>query len=162
MTKTQISTQRSFIQAITLFCIAMMMFFDSAQAATVDYTLDNVIEDNGQQMTGTFQWDYVEGDFENGTFTDLFIPGHGTDIGALTINFDIKKSIEFSLTANLHGQGVNVSLFLASPLTPTQSALLDLGRSSYEIERTLDRGGFVSGAITPVVVPLPAAAWLFT
>ena len=163
MTKAHTTRHLLIIQAIVFSLIAAMMFVTSATAATVSYTLDNVIQDNALQMTGTFDWTYIEGDFENGEglFTDLYIPGHGTDISALTINFDITKSIEFSLTANIHGGGVNVSLFMLDPLTPTTSALIDTSRSSYEIERTGSRGGFVSGSIAPMVIPLPASLWLF-
>jgi hypothetical protein len=146
-----------------LFLLSFIILVTGAvNAATVNYSLENVFFDNNQQMTGTFQWTYQEGDFENGVglFTDLFIPGHESGIDALTINFDIAKSIEFSLTANLHNEGVNVTLFLDGALTPTQGADLDLSRSAYEIVR-VGRGGFVSGAISPSLVPIPAAFWLF-
>lgn len=151
------------MQTMVFSCIAVMMFVTPATAATINYTLDDIEQDNGQLMTGSFQWTYQEGDFENGTgvFTELYIPGHGSDIEALTINFDITKSIEFSLTANVHSGGVNVSLFLDNPLTPTQFSPIDQGRSSYEIESNGQSGGFISGSISPVVVPLPASAWLF-
>ena len=141
------------ISGIIFLWLPLMLSSGVIQAATADYILDNVMQDNGKQMTGSFRWTYTEGDFENGTglFTDLFIPGHGTDIDALTINFDITKSIEFSLTANVHGGGVNVTLFMDSPLAPTQAAPLDLIRSSYEIESGDQRGGFVSGIIVPLV-----------
>lgn len=145
-----------------VFCFLITMSLGTAQATVVNYSLNNVIQSNGQQMTGSFQWTYDEGDFENGSgvFSELFIPGHGTDIDALTINFDVGKSIEFSLTANVHGGGVNVSLFLLSSLTPTQTTFLDPSRSSYEIESGGSKGSFVSGNISPSAVPIPAAIWL--
>lgn len=140
----------------------IMLVSGAVNATTVNYSLDNVFFENGRQMTGSFQWNYQEGDFENGSglFTDLDIPGHELGIDALTINFDITKSIEFSLTANLHNEGVDVTLFFVEALTPTQAAKLDLNRSSYDIVR-VGRGGFVSGTISPNPVPLPAAFWLF-
>ena len=164
MTTTKTSKNLITVQAIIFTCFASMMYITSASASIITYTLDDIMQDNNQQLTGTFQWNYQEGDFENGTgmFTDLFIPGHGTDIDTLTINFDITKSIEFSLTQNLHNNGVNVTLFLFEALTPTSAALIDTSRSSYEIEAGQQRGGFVSGNITPMVVPVPAALWLFT
>ena len=148
---------------VVLSSLLFVITIGSAQATVVNYSLINVEQDNKQFMTGTFRWTYDEGDFENGVgvFSELYIPGYGTDIDALTINFDIKKSIEFSLTANVHGGGVNVSLFLLSALTPTQAASIDLGRSSYEIESNLSNGGFVSGSISPSAVPVPTAVWLF-
>ena len=36
-----------------------------------------------------------------------------------------------------------------------------LNRSTYEIERGGQRGGFVSGVISPSTVPVSAAGWLF-
>ena len=38
----------------------------NAHAVTVIYTLDNVILADGEQMTGTFYWTYIVGDFEGG------------------------------------------------------------------------------------------------
>jgi len=141
------------ISGMIFLSLSLILSSGVTQAAMADYILDNVVQVNGGQMTGSFRWTYTEGDFENGTglFTDLFIPGHGTDIDALTINFDINKSIEFSLTANVHGGGVNVSLFLVSPLAPAQAAVVDLSRSSYEIESGGQGGGFVSGVIAPFI-----------
>jgi len=56
----------------------------SARAATVTCTLEDVWLlpdithpwDPARPMTGTFEWTYVPGDFENGSgqFTDLYIP----------------------------------------------------------------------------------------
>ena len=143
------------------------------QAAIVNYSLENIFSTDGQQLTGTFQWSYIEGDFENGvgTFTELFIPGHGSDIDALNITFDIGSSIEFSLAAPNHNQGnegVDVTLFLLSPLTPTSGSLIDTTRSKWAIGGGLNgsdtSGTFVSGSIVPAPissVPLPAAVWLF-
>ncbi len=140
----------------------VLLVTGTVNAATVNYSLENVVFDNNRQMTGTFQWTYQEGDFENGAglFTDLNIPGYDSGIDALTINFDIAKSIEFSLTANLHNEGVDITLFLANALSPTGAANLDLTRSSYDIVRG-GRGGLISGAIAPSIVPIPAAFWLF-
>ena len=144
--------------------LSLILVTGIGQAATVDYVLENVIQDNGRQLTGSFQWTYDVGDFENGSgiFSDLYIPGFGSDIGALTINFDIRNSIEFTFTDNIDNGGVTVTLFLQNALTPSQAATLDLNRSAYEIEVGGQRGGFVSGAVVPVAaVPVPAAAWLF-
>lgn len=150
---------------VGLTWLTLTLLISNAQAGTLVFSLDNVILDSNpsQQMTGAFEWNYQEGNFENGTgiFTELFIPWYGTDIEALTINFDIEKSIEFSLTANIHGGGLNLTLFLQQPLSSSQPSLINLGRSSYEIERGGHRGGFVNGSISPNLIPIPAAAWLF-
>ncbi|MCP4288178.1 MAG: hypothetical protein GY792_27705 [Gammaproteobacteria bacterium] len=141
-----------------------------AQAAIANYTLENILSTGGQQLTGAFQWDYIEGDFENGTgiFSELFIPGHGSDINALNITFDIGSSIEFSLAANLHNAGVDVTLFLLDPLTPTSGSLIDTDRSKWAIGGGFNgsdsSGAYISGGIVPAslnAVPLPAAVWFF-
>jgi hypothetical protein len=154
-----------FIAGVIFTWLTLTMSTSSAQAGTKVYSLDNIFLDGNptQQMTGAFEWNYQHGNFENGTgiFTELFIPWYGTDIEALTINFDIGKSIEFSLTGNIDNQGLNLTLFLQQPLSSSQSTLIDLDRSSFEIERGGHRGGFVSGSISPNLVPIPAAAWLF-
>jgi len=153
MNQTYEAKTSNIISGIIFLWLPLMLSSGVIQAATANYILDNVVQDNGEQMTGSFRWTYTEGDFENGTglFTDLFIPRHGTDIDALTINFDIKKSIEFSLTANTHGGGVNVSLFLVTPLAPARAADVKLDRSAYEIESNGQSGGFVSGIIMPLI-----------
>ncbi len=154
---------------ITLAALLLAISASATQASIVQYKLENVIQTNGGKMTGTFLWDYTGVEFENGTgtFSELFIPGHGSDISALNISFDIDKSIEFSLNANLHNAGVDVTLFLLDPLTPTTSADIDTVRSKSSIgggfNGSASSYGFLSGRIAPISspVPVPAAAWLF-
>lgn len=124
-------------------------------AATVTYTLENLIQDNSQQMTGTFDWTYTPGDFENGTavFTELFIPGHGSDINALNISVS-PQELDFSFAANVHSGGVNINLFLLTPFTEIQSVSIDPSISRYEIEVGASNGFFVNGSIVPTAVPL--------
>ena len=133
----------------------------NAHAETVSYTLENVLQDNGQQMTGTFSWTYADGDFENGVgvFSEIYVPGWGTDLSGLKITTDT-SSVEVSLVLNLDSTNVGVTLKLADPFTPTTGSLLDLSESKWE---DFDGGNhpFISGSIEPNVVPLPAAAWLF-
>jgi hypothetical protein len=138
----------------------------NVQAATVNYTLDNIFLDATNQMTGTFEWTYVEGDFENGTglFSELFIPLTSHTLADLNITFDINKSIEITLINNSDSDGVDISLVFQNPLTPTQSTLLNLdfiGGSKYSIGGTGTNNLFISGGISPAVVSVPAAAWLF-
>jgi hypothetical protein len=129
----------------------------NAQAAIVGYTLDNILMTNGNQVTGTFQWDYTDGDFENGTgtFTDLFVPGYNPSLAPLNITFDIGGSIEFSLAGDLHNQGVDYTLFFIDALTPTSGTLIDLVRSKWEYGRGFNTsplsGEFVSGSIVAVL-----------
>ena len=105
----------------------------NANAATVIYTLDNVILADGEQITGTFSWTYDIGDFEggNGVFTALEIPWRPDatvppleqEGMVLTIE---NKQIEISLDGNFHDYGLDISLKFVQPLSPTQSSLIDL------------------------------------
>jgi hypothetical protein len=145
----------------SLSCLAVF----NAHAATVSYTLDNVIMHNDYagyrgsndlQMTGTFVWTYDSGDFENGTgeFSELFIPWlASSDYDLLTINFDIGGSIEFNRdgTPSTHDEGIDITLFFAPGLTPTGSAQIDLDRSKFDIGGNgFIEGDFTSGSISPV------------
>lgn len=146
---------------IILCSLTLILSTGTSYATTANYSLQNVIQTNGQQLTGSFRWDYTEGDFENGIglFTELYIPGHGSDIDALDITID-SGSIEFSLDTSFHNRGVDVTLFLLDALNPNQISRLDTTRSKRFIEGG-QAGGFLSGSIEPSAVPLPASAWLF-
>ena len=131
-------------------------------ARTVTYQLDNVFLTSSSQMTGTFEWTYNEGDFENGqgVFRKLTIPLTTHTLNDLEITFDINKTIEFTLNQNLNGDGVDITLVFKWPLTATASAPLDLDLSKYAIGSGGTNHPFIRGAVSPVVVPLPAAFWL--
>jgi hypothetical protein len=138
----------------------------SVRAATVNYTSDNIILDNGQRLTGTFSWSYKTGDFEIGTgeFIILDIPGTTHNIEVLNITFDIGKSIEITLDLNLHDDGIDINLVFSPALTPTQSTTLDLVNSKYAIGGNgFNEGVFLGGGISPVIlqIPAPAAWWRF-
>ena len=151
------------IRATAFAWLSAMLSVGTAQANTVSYTLDNIFLNSTQQMTGTFEWTYDEGDFENGTghFSELFIPMTSHVLTDLNITFDIKKSIEFTLIANVDSDGVDINLVFVNPLTPTQSTLLDLNASKWSLGGTGTNNSFRSGSISPVAVPIPAAVWLF-
>ena len=123
-----------------------------AHAEVVYYTLDNVLLEDQAQMTGIFSWTYEISDFENGEgeFILLDIPRHaGNNLGA---TFDIGSSIEITLTNNLDSDGLDISLVLEQPLTPTTSSLLTLGvgGSKYDIGGDgFYKGVFISGSISP-------------
>jgi hypothetical protein len=127
-------------------------------ADTVFYTLDNVTLADNTQMTGTFSWTYDVGDFENGVgqFTFLEIPWTSHDHTDLDAAFDIGGSIEITLEGSVHDDGVDITLALAQPLTPTTSSLLVLGpgESKYEIGGNgFHDGLFQSGSISPILEP---------
>ena len=105
--------------ATVAFAVASLAATADAQSITQNFRFEGLEIDTGPpggttaSMTGTFRWVYSPGDFENGTgtFTDLYIPGHGTDIPELTITIETSQ-IEFSLAANLHDHGLDVTVRL--------------------------------------------------
>ncbi len=141
-------------------CFAILYGFllsaaSAVQADTLSYTLDNVILDDGTQMTGTFSWTYAAGDFENGAgqFTELDIPWTTHNQDDLDAAFDIGGSIEITLEGSVHDDGVDITLFLEQSLTPTTGTPIDLVRSKYEIGGNgFHDGVFLGGTILPVVV----------
>jgi hypothetical protein len=145
--------------ALTFGCLAGFAPAASAQTTVATFTLDDVflladISDPWTavpvQMTGTFEWTYTPGDFENGTgvFLDVFIPYWGSDLNLLDITVDL-SSIEFSLNGNYHSRGVDVTLFLLNDLAPDTPAVVDTVRSTFHIEAGDYRGHAISGSVAP-------------
>ncbi|MDA9982204.1 hypothetical protein N9H39_05615 [Gammaproteobacteria bacterium] len=164
-------TGRIYLSAVKNICFWVafgfaFMIAHSVQAATVSYTLDNVILLDGQQITGTFDWTYDIGDFEggNGVFTALEIPWTIYSFADGNLNIEIQAdSIEITGNGNYHDIGLDISLFLLSPLTPTQSTSIDLARSFFECcGNGFKDQLFSSGSISPIIsIPIPAAWWRF-
>lgn len=128
----------------------------TTQAETVNYTLENVIlDDANAQMFGTFSWTYEVDEFENGVgqFTSLEIPFTSHDHTDLEVEFDVGNSIEITLPGSVHDDGVDITLFLLQPLTPTTGSIIDLERSQYEIGGNgFHTGLFLSGSVIPAGV----------
>jgi hypothetical protein len=83
----------------------------------------------------------------------LDIPFTSHDHTDLDAVFDIGSSIEITLEGSVHDDGVDITLFLLQPLTPTTGSALDLVRSKYEIGGNgFHDGFFLSGSIVPEVV----------
>jgi len=140
-----------------MFCLCIVATAN-AHAATVIYTLDNIVLADTTQMTGTFSWTYDVGDFENGSgqFTSLDIPWTSHDHTDLHATCDIGSSIEITLEGSVHDDGVDITLVLAQPLTPTTSSLLviGVGQSKYEIGGNGFHTGLIqSGSILPFPQP---------
>lgn len=152
--------RRLFGGALLLLVLAGVNPTAQAQTSTVVFDLDNVmllpdISHPGapaEQMTGTFHWTYPVGQFENGvgTFVDLYIPWWGTDINSMTINIDM-GSLEFVMPGNVHGSGLDVTLFLTQDLSPTVASPLDLTLSQFEVQQfgITHQGHMSSGAVVP-------------
>ena len=124
----------------------------NAHAATVNYTLENVILDDNTQMTGTFSWTFDIGDFENGVgqFTFLEVPHTSHDHTDLNATIDVGQSIEITLPGSTHDDGVDITLVLLQALTPTASSPIYLILSKYEIGGNgFHDGLFLSGLISP-------------
>ena len=152
---------RNWIVRVALFSwLAAIMPVGSAQVATVNYTLDNVIlDDNNAQMTGIFSWTYDIGDFENGVgqFNSLDIPFTSHDHTELNATIAVLESIEITLPGSTHDDGVDITLVLLQPLTPTTSSMINLvatdtlNESKYEIGGNgFHTGLFLSGSIAPI------------
>jgi len=147
---------RSFQDTIKSFCfrllfIAVGLAAFNARSETVYYALDNVVLDDGNEMTGLFSWVYDVDDFENGTglFLSLEIPWTTHNHTNLNSAFDIGKSIEITLEGSVHDDGVDITLVLENPLAPTTSSPMNLARSKYEIGGNgFHTGKFQSGSIT--------------
>ncbi|MFQ5414321.1 MAG: hypothetical protein ACE5E6_07660 [Phycisphaerae bacterium] len=131
-----------------------------AQTTVVTYVLDDVwlLPDishpsaPAQQMTGSFDWTYEAGDFENGSgqFLDLHFPWYNPSMDDLNINIDL-TSIEFSLVGNFHDLGLDVTLFLIDPLSPAQASAIDTAISVFEIQNGISyQGHAVSGSVVPI------------
>jgi hypothetical protein len=156
---------------LAIFSLSWIGAFNAhAATATVSYSLDNVFLVDGTQMTGAFDWTYDTADFEGGSgvFTELIVPyWDSADYAFLTVNFDIKNSIEFNRDSlpSQHDEGYGINLKFSPALTPTGSALIDTSLSKFECcGNDFKTQGFRSGgSISPILpsVPLPAAAWLF-
>lgn len=144
----------------------------AVHSAVTTFELNHVLAPNGDAVTGSFDWTFTPGDFENGSgqFSSLDIPGYGSGLFGLVVTIDL-TTIEFSLAGNFHSQQVDVNLRLLSPLSPTQGSSIDTSvgptgpASKYSVfgfGRSIN-GGVLGGSIQPVaaVVPLPAGVWLF-
>lgn len=125
----------------------------NAHAETVYYSLNNVILDDGTQMTGIFSWIYDIDDFENGAgqFISLDIPhsSHNQDDLIATIE---PSQIEITFEGNAHDDGVDITLVLLQPLMPTASSLINTNKteSKYSIGGNgFYDGFFLSGGISP-------------
>jgi hypothetical protein len=146
--------------AALLFAAGLLSSHADAQTHTVTFNLENVIMTPdianpwglpAEPMYGSFDWTYTVGDFDNGSgvFTSIYLPYYGSNLTDLGINIDT-NSIEMSYIPNVHGYGVDATLFLVTPLSPTVPSLIDTVRSTEEYENGLTtKGHFTSGSVVP-------------
>ena len=138
-----------FLFVFSFFIMAAPM----VHSEIVNYTLENVVlDDNNAQMFGSFSWTYDVGDFENGVgqFDFLDIPFTLHDHTDLNATFDIGSSIEITLEGSVHDDGVDITLFLLQPLSPTTGSEINLAQSRFEIGGNgFHTGIFLSGSIVP-------------
>lgn len=131
----------------------------AAQTVTLTYRLENVWLkpdithpwESAQPMTGSFEWTFDVGDFENGsaTLVDLQVPWYGSNWQSLQIIAD-PGSIEINLPGNWHGLGVDVTFDLPAPMNPSAAAPIDPASPPFTIENGVPRQGHViSGSIVP-------------
>lgn len=128
-----------------------------AHADVVNYRLEDVILEDGQRITGTFDWTFNADDFAGGSgaFTALKIPYTSVyNFADGNLSIDIQSdSIEISGNGNYHDYGLDIQLkFPAQPFTPTQSTSIDLDLSWFECcGNGFKDQGFVSGSIVPTL-----------
>lgn len=133
-----------------LIWMCLFLAITDARAEKVYYQLNNVwfLKDsatfNLQPMHGYFSWTYTVGDFENGTgvFHYMDIPGtthNHTDLLA-TIE---PGALEITLDANVHDDGVDITLKFLTALSPTGTSVIDTALSKFEI----GGNGFYTGTI---------------
>ncbi len=138
---------------LSLIACAVALTAAGVRAEVVEYSLENVVlDDSSAQMSGTFTWTYDVGDFENGVgvFTFLEIPFTAHDHTDLTAMVDVGSSVEITLEGSVHDDGVDITLVLMQPLTPTSGTAIDLTMSHYEIGGNgFHDGLFLSGSIEP-------------
>ena len=152
------------LRGLALACIVSIAPILLAQTSTVAFDLDDVwlLPDitrpweSAQQMTGSFEWAYEQGDFENGSgqFLELYTPWYNPGIDELNITVE-SASIEFSLRGNYHDLGLDLSLFVLEPLSANQPAAIDTDRSQFEIQQgSIWQGHIISGSAVPIPPPL--------
>ncbi len=136
---------------LVLCGVGLMASTGARAVEVVTYTLEDVVLEEAEQMFGTFTWTYTDPEeFENGegVFTYLDIPFTWHDHTDLDAMFDVGNSIEIVLDGSVHDDGVDITLFLEQPLTPTSGSPIDLTRSRYEIGGNgFHTGYFISGEI---------------
>jgi hypothetical protein len=150
-----INTLKTILAGLILCMLNVVL--ESAQAETVFYKLNNVFLDSGQPMNGTFSWSYDVEEFENGIgqFLTLDIPYTLHDHTDLDASFDLGQSVEITLPGSFHDDGVDITLVLQIPLTPTTSSPLNLLESAYEIGGNgFHTGLFLAGSIVPITIDL--------
>lgn len=64
------------IARMSLTTLLLLTLSSNTHAKVITFTLDHVLNTAAESMTGSFDWTYNEGDFENGSglFTGLNIP----------------------------------------------------------------------------------------
>ena len=136
----------------------------TVKADSVSYILDNVVMTNGDVITGKFTWTYPTGDFGNGSgvFTEIVIPGYGSDITGLNVTIDL-TSIEVTLKANLDNKNLDIILRLLTALNPNQPSVMDISQnalgvyaSKYDLTGYVSYWGAVGGFVSGTITPLPA------
>ena len=126
----------------------------SAQSDTMLFELRDAYMETGALLSGVFSWTYDVGDFENGLgdFLVLDVPYTTHDETDLEWAIDVTSSIEITLAGSVHDDGVDITLVLATSLTPTSSVplVLGLGESKYEIGGNgFHTGLFIGGRVSP-------------
>ncbi|QEG36113.1 PEP-CTERM sorting domain-containing protein [Bythopirellula goksoeyrii] len=136
----------------------IIMIVSNAHADTLNFTLDNLLLDDGGQITGTFDWTFSAGDFEGGSgaFTALDIPYTAYSFAAGNLNTDVQSNaIEISGNGNYHDMGLDIRIVLSQSLSPTQSVPIDTDPTQSFFEccgNGFQDQPFLSGRVVPTAL----------
>ena len=140
-------------------CVISTLLFTAFQAHsdTATFTLNNLILEDGEQITGKFTWEFTADDFEggSGTFTELQIPHTNYSLAEDNLSIGIETSfIEISGNGDFHDEGLDITIRLLEPFTTSQSAQLDVSQSFFECcGNGFEDQPFTSGSISLAVDP---------
>jgi len=153
--------ERASLAIVAIVCLVSSVRAGVAQTQTARFVLQDAWLDPDithpweppQLMTGTIEWTYTVGNFDNGTgeFVELGLPWHLGQGPALAWSMDVGQ-IEITMPGNWHNWGADVSIKLAQPLSLGQPAPIDLVLSKFDIEANgvPRKGHFLSGSVVPL------------
>jgi hypothetical protein len=140
-------------------CVISTLLLSAFQARsdTATFMLDNLILQDGEQITGKFTWVYTADDYEGGSgaFTELEIPHTLYSLADDNLSIDIQSDfIEISGNGDFHDQGLDIAIILSEPFSPTQSVEIDVSLSFFECcGNGFQDQPFSAGSISPAMDP---------
>jgi hypothetical protein len=156
---------------LAITCIALLVFSVVANAAPVTWTLNNVLLQDGGEITGSFDYNAVTDIMSNVNITSTAYSGSFTinDSNISRVYFCPEivcniDTVDLFADSELSEVARNVGLYLAGPLTNSGGAIEIV--TVYDALYEEDWGWREVNLLYPTTatisgVPIPAAAWLF-